>query len=138
APNAFDLLKIVAQGHRRVAVVLTGLTPAAAPLAVDGVEVTSLPANVATTDLLATIRRAHRGNDLPAQPPSIDAVARLSHREHQVLCMIGRGFRVRDIANELALSEKTVSTYRARVLDKLALTTTAQLIRYAIQNHLVD
>jgi two-component system invasion response regulator UvrY len=62
----------------------------------------------------------------------------LSNREHQVLCLLARAKSVKDIGQELHLSEKTISTYRARVLEKLDLRTTADLIRYAIQNHLVD
>jgi DNA-binding NarL/FixJ family response regulator len=71
----------------------------------------------------------------PAERPAHE---RLSNRERQVLCMIGRGLRVRDIADELHLSEKTISTYRTRLLEKLALRTTAQIIRYAIQHDLSD
>jgi two-component system invasion response regulator UvrY len=44
----------------------------------------------------------------------------LSDREYQVLCMLASGKTVTDIADELALSVKTVSTYRARILEKMA------------------
>ncbi len=60
----------------------------------------------------------------------------LSHREYSVLCMIGEGKSVTQIAAELNISVKTVSTYRSRMLEKMALTTTADLIRYAIENKL--
>ncbi|MBI2882441.1 MAG: response regulator transcription factor [Candidatus Methylomirabilis oxyfera] len=62
----------------------------------------------------------------------------LSSREYQVLCLIGAGKRVNDIAAELNLSVKTVSTYRARILEKLQMENTADLIVYAIRNKLVD
>jgi len=62
----------------------------------------------------------------------------LSNREYQVLCLLGRAFSVKDIARELHVSEKTVSTYRARVLEKIQARSTAELIRYAVQNRLVD
>jgi DNA-binding NarL/FixJ family response regulator len=62
----------------------------------------------------------------------------LSEREFQVLRRIGSGQRVGEIASELRLSVKTVSTYRARLLEKLNLRTTAQLTRYAIQHALTD
>jgi DNA-binding NarL/FixJ family response regulator len=62
----------------------------------------------------------------------------LSDRELQVLRMIGSGKAVRDIAQELALSEKTVSTYRSRVLEKMKLSTNAELMRYALDAGLVD
>jgi DNA-binding NarL/FixJ family response regulator len=67
------------------------------------------------------------------QAPAAAAVpADLSHREFQVLCLLGAGRTVKQAAVELSLSIKTVSTYRTRLLDKLGLATTAELIRYAV------
>jgi DNA-binding NarL/FixJ family response regulator len=62
----------------------------------------------------------------------------LSDREFEVLQWIGLGKTVGEIAGVLSLSDKTVSTYRARLLEKMGLQTNAQLIRYAIRNKLVD
>jgi len=62
----------------------------------------------------------------------------LSDREFQVLRMIASGKAVKDIAEQLSLSVKTVSTYRARILEKTGMKTNAELIRYALQTHLVD
>ena len=62
----------------------------------------------------------------------------LSDREFQVLRLIAAGNSVTEIAAELYLSPKTVSTYRARLLQKMNLGTNAELIHYAIQNHLID
>jgi DNA-binding NarL/FixJ family response regulator len=62
----------------------------------------------------------------------------LSDREYQVLRMIGSGQTVSDIARELGLSVKTVSTYRMRVLDKLGMRSNAELMRYAIENALLE
>lgn len=61
----------------------------------------------------------------------------LSEREYQVLCLLGRGTPVTRAAAELTLSPKTVSTYRLRVLKKLGLENTAELVRYAVQHGLV-
>jgi DNA-binding NarL/FixJ family response regulator len=61
---------------------------------------------------------------------------RLSNREFQVLCLIGMGRTIKQIAEELSLSAPTVSTYRARILDKMDMKSTAELVRYAIQNHI--
>jgi DNA-binding NarL/FixJ family response regulator len=63
---------------------------------------------------------------------------RLSDREFQVLRMIGDGRTVSEIAVELALSVKTVSTYRARVLEKMEMRTNAELTRYAVRHGLVE
>lgn len=62
----------------------------------------------------------------------------LSHREFQVLRMLAAGKTVKQIADEIALSVKTVSTYRARILSKTGMKTTAELIRYALQTRLVE
>ena len=62
----------------------------------------------------------------------------LSEREYQVLCRLGSGKSVKAIASELCLSPKTVGTYRTRVLEKMKLTSNAELIRYTVQHGLVD
>lgn len=56
----------------------------------------------------------------------------LSHRELDVLRLLAEGYKIVQIAAELSLSPKTISTYRERLLQKLQLKTTADLIRYAI------
>jgi two-component system invasion response regulator UvrY len=62
---------------------------------------------------------------------------RLSEREHQVLMKIASGRTVGEIADELTLSVKTVSTYRARLLDKMSLENNADLMRYALVHKLI-
>lgn len=62
----------------------------------------------------------------------------LSDREFQVMRMIAVGKTVTQIAEALSLSVKTVSTYRARVLQKMNLKTNAELIHYAIQHQLIE
>jgi DNA-binding NarL/FixJ family response regulator len=60
----------------------------------------------------------------------------LSNREFQVLISLAHGKKISEIANELSLSSKTVSTYRSRILEKLKLKTTAELIRYVMDHGL--
>jgi len=62
---------------------------------------------------------------------------KLSDREYQVLCLIASGHTVSEIADELSLSVKTISTNRSRILNKLHFKNNAQLICYAVKNHLV-
>jgi two-component system invasion response regulator UvrY len=62
----------------------------------------------------------------------------LSDREFEVLRKIASGKTVGQIADELHLSVTTVSTYRARILEKMNMSTTAELMHYALRNHLVD
>ncbi len=76
--------------------------------------------------LLANLRRG-----APGEPHES-----LSDREFEVLCLIGSGKTVGEIANRLSLSDKTISTYRARILEKMHMKTNADLMRYAIQNRL--
>jgi DNA-binding NarL/FixJ family response regulator len=70
-------------------------------------------------------------------PTQDNAHSKLSDRELQTLVMIASGKRLADIAEELTLSPKTVSVYRARVLEKLQLANNAELTVYAIRNGLV-
>ena len=70
-------------------------------------------------------------------PEVAHAHEKLSDRELQTLVMIASGKRLSDIASELTLSPKTVSVYRARVLEKLGLTNNSELTVYAIRNGLV-
>lgn len=62
----------------------------------------------------------------------------LSDREYQILVMIGAGKSINEIAEKLMLSINTINTYRARVLDKMNLKSNAEIIRYVIQNNLVE
>lgn len=60
----------------------------------------------------------------------------LSPREFQIMVMIASGKTVSEIAEELSLSVQTISTHRSRILDKLKMTSNAQLTHYAIKNNL--
>jgi two-component system invasion response regulator UvrY len=62
----------------------------------------------------------------------------LSDREFEVMRLIGSGKTVGEIARLLELSDKTVSTYRARILEKMGMKTNAEIIHYAIRNNLAD
>ena len=62
----------------------------------------------------------------------------LSSRELQILQMIAKGRTIKEIAAELALSEKTIGTYRSRLSKKMGLATNVDLTRYALKNQLAD
>ena len=72
-----------------------------------------------------------RGSDRPSHET-------LSDREFEVMRLIASGRTVREIAVMLSLSDNTISTYRARLLEKMGMKTNAELTHYAIQNHLVE
>lgn len=67
-----------------------------------------------------------------------DLHLKLSDREYEVMCRIASGQTVSEIAKDLSLSVKTVSTYRARTLEKMGMKTNAELTHYAISQGLVD
>jgi two-component system invasion response regulator UvrY len=70
-----------------------------------------------------------------ADGPSHEA---LSDREYQVMSLIGSGKTVKEIAGDLSLSVKTISTYRSRILEKMSLKNNSQIMRYTVQQGLVD
>jgi len=104
----------------------------------------------APEQLIAAIRKVHDGRRY-VSPMLAERLAEylepgaavmphesLSDREYQVLCLLASGKTVTEISEALALSVKTVSTYRSRILEKMGMRTNAELTHYAIQNRLVD
>lgn len=86
-----------------------------------------------TSELVAEQLAQDLASDSRANPCAV-----LSGRELQVINFLGEGKSVKQIAFDLGLSVKTISTYRARVLNKLRLSTTSELIRYAVREGLVS
>ncbi|MFB3895167.1 MAG: response regulator [bacterium] len=76
---------------------------------------------------------ASLGQDTTQPPHTL-----LSNREYEVMTMLATGKSVSTIAAELSLSVKTISTYRSRILEKMEMTSNAELMRYAIEYNLVD
>ena len=104
----------------------------------------------APDSLIGAIRKVYRGGNYvsPALAERLADELRgditkmphetLSDREYQVMCLIASGKTVTEIADQLALSVKTVSTYRSRILEKMKMKTNAELTHYAIEHKLVD
>lgn len=98
--------------------------------------------------LIAAIRKVARGGHAVPEAIAERLVTRLgskggverheslSQREYEVLCLLASGRTVRDVAAELQISPKTVSTFRARILQKMKLRSNAELIRYALEHDL--
>ena len=109
-----------------------------------------LTKNSAVTDLVAALRKVVRGGRYVSPSlaeklalGTLDGMNRpvaelLSPREYQILSMISAGKRIGDIANDLHLSVKTISTYRSRILEKLSLRNTAEITRYAIKHEMSE
>jgi DNA-binding NarL/FixJ family response regulator len=75
---------------------------------------------------------------LSLEKSNTDPIELLSKREYEVLSLIASGKTYKEIASKLDLSPKTVSTYRTRILEKLNLTSTAQLLRFAYENNITS
>jgi DNA-binding NarL/FixJ family response regulator len=85
------------------------------------------------TPLLAERLAAAAGGDLTQPPHEL-----LSNRELQVLRLVALGRSLKEIADELCLSERTIATYRARLAKKLGLSSNVEIARYALQHKIVD
>jgi len=146
--NGIDFLKEIKRQHKNVSVLVLSVYPE------EQVAVRVLKAGAsgfvskeaASEQFVKAIRRILRGgkhiservadlllthlknsNDGPVHE-------KLSDREFQILCLFGEGKTIKEIAATLCLSSPTVSTYRARILSKMEMKTTAELVRYAIQH----
>ncbi len=109
-----------------------------------------LPKSTLPTELITAVRRAAAGKKYITsslaeilatdfeQPDEKPIYQSLSDREFDVLCQLASGTSIKEIGENLSLSAKTISTYRERILEKLSLKTTADIIRFAIQEGLVD
>lgn len=89
-------------------------------------------------DLVDAVRTTLEGRPVKKPPEAIIAQPLLSDREVQVLGLFVRGMSRKEIASALTVSEKTISTYRARLLHKLDVRNDVELIRYAVEEGLVD
>jgi DNA-binding NarL/FixJ family response regulator len=108
-----------------------------------------LPKDTADTELVTAVQRILSGKkyitasladqltDQLGNPDHKDLHELLSDREFQILVLFGKGKAVSQIAEELFLSVSTISTFRARILEKTGMKTTAELVSYAIKNNLI-
>jgi DNA-binding NarL/FixJ family response regulator len=103
-----------------------------------------------TEELARAIRQVYKGNMYvtPAIAEDMFSLLQsdnrayvhetLSDREYQIMCMIGEGKNTQEIAELLAISPKTIGTYRSRIFNKMKLSTNAELIRYVIEHNLIQ
>jgi two-component system invasion response regulator UvrY len=103
-----------------------------------------------TDELMAAIRRVASGGHYVSAGSAVDVLTRmgqsdehalhelLSQRERHIMMKIVRGQSLTEIGVQMSLSVKTVSTYRSRLLQKLCISSNAELVQYAMRNGLVD
>ena len=150
--SGLEVLKELKQEYPRLPVLILSMHPE------DRFATRSLKAGAAgyltkecaTEDLIYAIRRVVKGRKYVSTTLSEKLALQLetdagkplhetlSNREYQVLCLIAMGKKAKDIAKDLSLSVNTINTYRARILEKMKMTKDAELIRYALQNRLVE
>ena len=150
--NGIELLKAIKQQHKHTPVLMLSVYPE------DQVAVRVLRAGAsgflsketAPEQLVVAIRKILNGGKHISERVADLLVMnlgtvgerslheKLSDREFQILSLFGEGKTVKQIAESLSLSVPTVSTYRARILNKMEMKTTAELVRYAIQNRLCN
>lgn len=104
----------------------------------------------ATEELIIAIRKLCAGSKYVSQSMAVELAnsqsqnyepqshEKLSNREFEVMCKIASGNAVKDIAEELSLSVKTISTFRTRILNKMDMKNSSEITFYAIKNGLVD
>jgi two-component system invasion response regulator UvrY len=147
--SGLDLLKEIRRKRPALPVLVLSMHPASqfARRVLSAGASGYLTKDSAATELVKAIEQIRRGrmylgSKFPdwTRSPDIEAAPhdKLSDREYQVLRMIGSGLTVSEIAVTCGLSVKTVSTYRARLLEKLEMHSNAELMRYAIENSLMD
>ena len=150
--SGLDVLKRVRESHARLPVLVLSMhTPDQFARRVLAAGASGyLTKDTADAELVTAVSRLLRGGRyfgaevlervaMALHPGSADLPhERLSDREYQVLRLIGSGRTVSQIAAQLLLSVKTVSTYRARVLEKMELHTNADLTAYAVRHGLTE
>lgn len=150
-PNGTDLLKRVKDEHPGLAVVVLSMhaerqiAAGALKAGASGYLTKGIPAS----SILAAVRKVARGGRY-LDPELVDKLIftggaedgglpheRLTEREYQIFQRIVQGNSLNDIADQLHLSAKTVSSHKKRLLQKLGMTSTVDLVRYAIQQGMI-
>jgi two-component system, NarL family, invasion response regulator UvrY len=148
--NGFDVLKQLRYEHPGLPVLILSIHPEE----LYGLRLIKAGAagylmkEEAPDELVRAIRKVNSGGKyvsaslaekLVSRPDVLDQLPHenLSNREFQILCMIAQGKSLKSIADELCVGEKTVSTYRSRIMEKMRMSTNYDLICYASEHHLV-
>jgi DNA-binding NarL/FixJ family response regulator len=149
--SGLEIVKDIKQDYPRLPVLVLSMHPVEYAVRVLKAGAAGyLPKESASAELVEAIRKVVRGGKYVgtalAEQIAIDLGSTtdrpmhetLSNREYEILRLMASGKTVSTIADELALSVKTVSSYRRRILDKMNMKTNAELIRYAIKSGVVE
>ncbi|MCF8108312.1 MAG: response regulator transcription factor [Desulfohalobiaceae bacterium] len=150
--NGLEILQSMKSGHPDLPVLMLSMHPEEhyAIRCIKAGAAGYLNKESAPDELIAAIRKVNRGGryigtelsekmaDALETGSESDPHQMLSDREFTVMLLIAQGAKLRDIAREHLLSEKTVSTYRSRILRKMGLKSNAELTRYTLKHGLID
>jgi len=148
--TGLDLLEDLKNAHPDIKILMVSMYPEEqyAIRALKGGASGYLTKESASNELLAAIDKILQGGRYITQSIAeriFDAIDQkgpphdlLSNRELEVLIQIAKGRSLKDIGQTLGLSEKTISTYRSRILEKMELNSNADMVRYALTNNLID
>jgi two-component system invasion response regulator UvrY len=150
--NGLDVLKNLQASGTRAAVLVLSMHPEEqyATRALKAGAAGYLQKESAPAELVSAIRKIARGGKYVTPslaeklayellgPGEREPHELLSDREYQVLTLIASGKGIKEIAQELSLSAPTIATYRSRVMTKLGLGSTVDLVRYALEHKLVE
>jgi DNA-binding NarL/FixJ family response regulator len=150
--SGLDILREVKHLHPRLPVVMLSILPEDqyALRCLRAGAAAYLNKDSAPEELLQTIRKVLRGGryvsasvadklvDDLSDPPNRPLHELLSDREHEVMKMIAAGVALTEIALQLHLSVKTISSYRTRILEKMRMKSNAELTRYALEHKLIE
>lgn len=151
-PDWIDVLKTIKQANPKLPILILSVYPEQqyAVRAIRSGASGYLTKDKAHDELITAIRRAAAGGryistglaeqlaDLLELKNGLLPHETLSDREFSVMIMLAKGLSPTEIARQLCLSPKTVSTYRSRILEKMKMSGNAQLIHYAIKHNLVE
>lgn len=151
--QALDILKQLRTDYRQLPIVFLGARPSDIHIAQRAIRAGAsafLSRNSPPKEIIHAIRKSLQGGryisgDM-AQKLAFEALDEgsdvtpdlLSDRELQVMCMIAAGKTTKEIAGDLNISYNTVSTYRQRILEKMRMKHNADMIRYCIENKLIE
>ena len=150
--NGVETLKLIRKEFPRLHVLMLSMHPENqyAVRALKAGAAGYLTTQTVASQLVSAIRQVHQGRKY-VTPGVAEELAsnvdfdsdkplhqELSNREYQTLCLIASGKTLTEIGKQMSISVKTVSVYRARVLEKMRMKNNAELTHYAIKHHLVE
>jgi DNA-binding NarL/FixJ family response regulator len=151
--SGYDILKNLKQEHPRLPILILSMVadPVLAIRILKSGGDGYITKDCIPEELVGAIRKVAAGEKYVSPALAVEMIVagldassnrhpheKLSEREFEVMRLIGRGRAAHEIAEELSISAKTVETYRSRMMEKMNFKSNAEIIRYTLQNNLID